>query len=66
MKFEMKRKTLPALLSFVAVTSSMHASTLLLSDNFNDDPNGASWDFNNNLASTQSGTLATTGYSVQG
>lgn len=62
----MKRKTLPALLSFVAVTSSMHASTLLLSDNFNDDPNGSVSTFNNNLASTQAGSLATTTYSVQG
>lgn len=62
----MKTQTLPSLLSFVAVTSSMHASTLLLSDNFNDNPNGASWSFNDNLGSTQSGTLAATSYSVQG
>jgi len=47
----------------------MHATTLLLADNFDDNPNGASWDFNNNLASTQTGTLATPSpvtYSVQG
>lgn len=62
----MKRKTLPALLSFVAATSSMHASTLLLSDNFNDNPNENASTFNNNLASTQAGTLGTVTYSTQG
>lgn len=50
----------------LATTASLHASTLLLSDNFNDNPNNAIWSFNDNLGSTQSGTLATTSYSVQG
>lgn len=49
-----------------ASTSPLRASTLLLSDNFNDDPNGNSWSFNDNLALTQAGTLFTTTYSVQG
>lgn len=66
MKHKMKHKTLPSLLSFVAITGPLHASTLLLSDNFDDNPNNNSWSFNNNLASTQAGTLATTSYSVQG
>jgi MYXO-CTERM domain-containing protein len=48
----------------IPATSS--ASTLLLSDNYNDAPNGATSTFNDNLASTQAGTLATTTYSVQG
>jgi len=65
----MKQQTLPSLLAFVALTSSMNAATLLLSDNFNDNPNNNSWSFNDNLSSTQAGTLTTLApvtYSVQG
>ena len=62
----MKYKNLPILLSSVAIVGPLQASTLLLSDNFNDDPNGSASTFNNNLASTQTGTLATTTYSTQG
>lgn len=61
----MKKNPIASLLvtaGFVATTS---ASTLLLSDNF-DDLNGNAATFNNNLASTQSGSLATTTYSTQG
>lgn len=62
----MKSRTIALLCITVVIASPSHAATLLLSDNFNDNPNGASWDFNNNLGSTQAGTLATTAYSVQG
>lgn len=62
----MKPETLPALLSFVAITSPLPAATLLLSDNFNDNPNENASTFNNNLASTQAGTLGTVTYSTQG
>ena len=62
----MKLKALRPLLSFAALTGSLHASTLLLSDNFNDNPNNSASTFNNSLASTQAGTLSTVSYSTQG
>jgi hypothetical protein len=43
----------------------VHA-TLLLSDNFDDNPNNSAATVNNNLGSTQGGSLATVSYSVQG
>lgn len=65
MKHQMKHKALPALLSFAAITGPLHASTVLLTDNFNTASNDAG-SFNNSLAADQGGTLATTTYSVQG
>jgi hypothetical protein len=63
----MKLKHVPlATLLALSLAGSSSAATLLLSDNFNDNPNGDASTFNNNLASTQSGTLATTTYSTQG
>jgi hypothetical protein len=52
--------------AMASLTVGANAATLLLSDNFNDDPNDQASAFNDNLATTQSGTLATTTYSVLG
>ena len=63
----MKYKTLPTLFSVLAIATPLHATTLLLSDHFND--SGGNFDastFNNNLVSTQGGSLATVNYTVQG
>jgi hypothetical protein len=62
----MKKHSISSLLVTAGFVATSSASTLLLSDNFNDNPNGNAATFNNNLASTQSGTLATTTYSTQG
>lgn len=61
----MKKHSIAFLLVTAGIFGTSSASTLLLSDNFND-PNSGVSGFNDNLASTQSGTLATTTYSVQG
>ena len=52
----------------LAITGgSAHASTIILTDNFNESPsNEDAANFNNNLASTQGGTLSTVTYNVQG
>ncbi|MFM2199149.1 MAG: hypothetical protein RLZZ505_2581 [Verrucomicrobiota bacterium] len=50
----------------LAISGSANAATLLLSDDFNDNPNGDGSTFNNNLSSTQSGTLVGTTYTVVG
>jgi hypothetical protein len=65
-KTNMKKTTIISLLVTAGFVATSSASTLLLSDDFNDNPNGSASTFNNNLASTQSGTLAATTYSVQG
>jgi hypothetical protein len=59
---------IPTIAAIAAITLVGPASavTLLFSDNFNDDPNDQASSFNANLASTQSGTLANTTYSVLG
>ncbi len=62
----MRTSTIVCLLMMAGIPAASSASTLLLSDNYNDAPNGATSTFNDNLASTQAGTLATTTYSVQG
>jgi len=62
----MKKHPVASLLVTAGFVATSSASTLLLSDNFDDNPNGSAATFNNNLASTQAGTLATTTYSVQG
>jgi len=61
----MKNHTIPILWGSLGIFASSHASTLLLSDNFNDSNAGVPG-FNDNLGVTQSGTLATTAYSLQG
>lgn len=62
----MKKHPIASLLVSAGFVATSSASTLLLSDNFDDNPNDNAATFNNNLASTQGGTLATTTYSVQG
>lgn len=59
----MKRQTIQALLFICA--GSLHASTVLLTDNYSD-ANTDAGTFNDNLTSTQGGTLATITYSVVG
>jgi hypothetical protein len=61
----MKNPAIASLLATAGFVATSPASTLLLSDSFNDNNSGVSG-FNNNLALTQSGTLATTTYSLQG
>lgn len=63
----MKSRIPSCLVSFLAIAGPLNATTLLLSDAFNDP--GGNTDastFNNNLASTQGGTLATVSYTTQG
>lgn len=60
------KKTPLAVLTVLAIAGPASAATLLLSDNFNDAPNESVSTFNSNLASTQSGTLATVSYTIQG
>ncbi|MCU0796080.1 MAG: PEP-CTERM sorting domain-containing protein [Akkermansiaceae bacterium] len=62
----MKKHPIAFVLITVGFIATSSATTLLLADNFNDNPNGDASTFNNNLASTQTGLLATTTYSVQG
>lgn len=62
----MKQNILPAFLLLTTIASPVRAATLLLSDDFNDNPNNNTWSFNDNLASTQTGTLGTVTYSVLG
>jgi len=62
----MQTNPIQVLLVSLGIAGSCSATTLLLSDNFNDNPNNSVSSFNDNLASTQSGTLATTSYSTQG
>lgn len=59
----MKPKRLPTLLTFVALAGPLHASTLLLTDNFDSGSYGAST-FNDTLGTDQGGTLATVNYTV--
>ena len=61
----MKKHCISSLLVTAGFVGACSASTLLLSDDFDDTNSGVSG-FNDNLASTQSGTLATTAYSLQG
>lgn len=63
----MRPKSLPlAALAAFAIAGPASAATLLFADNFNDNPNDQASTFNNNLASTQSGTIGTTTYSLLG
>lgn len=50
--------------AMASLTVGANATTLLFLDNFNDDPNSVNSTFNNNLGSTQSGTLATIAYNL--
>lgn len=59
----MKPNSIPALLSILALASPLHATTLLLSDNFNTSSStGAT--FNDNLATDQGGSLVTVPYAL--
>lgn len=61
----MKLKTTSfAALAALTLCGSASAATLLFSDNFNDDPNNVASTFNDNLASTQSGSIGTTTYTI--
>jgi hypothetical protein len=51
-------------LAAVAIASPTSASTLLFADNFNDNPNNVAETFNNNLESTQSGSIGVKTYTV--
>lgn len=52
-------------LAAFTIAGSASAATVLFLDNFNEDPaNEVAENFNNNLAATQSGTLATTAYTI--
>ncbi|MCU0796077.1 MAG: PEP-CTERM sorting domain-containing protein [Akkermansiaceae bacterium] len=62
----MRSNITSVLLALLGYSGVSQATTLLLSDNFNDNPNNATWSFNDSLASTQAGSLATVTYSVQG
>jgi hypothetical protein len=63
----MKNRSITALIVTLGLANTVHASTLLFADNFNESASNSSVStFNNNLASTQSGSLATVSYTVQG
>ena len=64
----MKNQNLLITLSLaLGIAGSAHANTILLTDNFIETPdNEVAANFNNNLASTQGGTLSTVSYNVQG
>lgn len=61
----MKLKTISlAALAAFTIAGPASAATLLFSDNFNDDPNNLASTFNDNLASTQSGSIGVTTYAI--
>jgi hypothetical protein len=59
----MKLDVLPTLLSIAAIASPIHATTVLLTDDF-DTASSTGATFNDNLASDQGGSLATVSYTV--
>jgi hypothetical protein len=63
----MKKNTTLRLWPLLVVIGSAHATTVLLTDNFNESPaNTSVGTFNDNLGATQGGTLANVTYSIQG
>ncbi len=60
---DLKNTSLSALVALTLADPSS-AATLLFADNFNDDPNNVAATFNDNLASTQSGTIGVTSYTI--
>ena len=60
---KLKTRSLAALAA-LTLAGPASAATLLFSDNFNDNPNDQASTFNNNLASTQSGSIGVTTYTV--
>jgi hypothetical protein len=60
---KLKTRSLAALAA-LTLAGPTSAATLLFSDNFNDNPNEQASTFNNNLASTQSGSIGVTTYTI--